>query len=344
MIGAGTGGAANVDSFKIASTTLAAGRLYATYNGLIYSLDPETGHPHLFSGYGPVIGGAPVATVDTLFSLRARPPVPLPEALATGDTSAPLPDVPTLYALSLDRGDPRWTYEEPGVFVTGELVLDETSVYLSPITEVVAVDRGTGKVRWRHDRSNHSGPPATANGTVFLKGEDRTFSAVAAADGRIVWTIDSYEDGYPVARDGVLYTADVKSLIARDVATGKQRWLAKTGIIVAPVPVVADRAVLVWTDESEHNIAAYDRENGKPLWTADLPAAVTGRPAVADGVLYASARGALVAIDLMTGQQRWRVDAAEALLSPPTVGKGMIYVFATPKNGFEQHTVYALPV
>jgi len=78
---------------------------------------------------------------------------------------------------------------------------------------------------------------------------------------------------------------------------------------------VTDGLVLAADDEG--TLVALATGNGVPVWDTDL--AVGGKPAVADGTIYAfvdAEEAALVALDAETGEEQWRVAADVASDTP----------------------------
>ena len=94
----------------------------------------------------------------------------------------------TLYALDLERGHERWTFDEPGGLLSFDdayssrapLVVADERVYAPSTDEnLYVLDRSDGTLRWQF-RAGESlyQPPAIDDGAVFLAGTDGTVYAI----------------------------------------------------------------------------------------------------------------------------------------------------------------------
>ena len=82
---------------------------------------------------------------------------------------------------------------------------------------------------------------------------------------------------------------------------------------------------LVLAQDDEGSLVALATGNGVPVWDTDL--AVGGKPAVADGTIYAfvdADEAALAALDAETGEEQWRVAADQAQVTLVGVTNGTI--------------------
>jgi outer membrane protein assembly factor BamB len=156
---------------------------------------------------------------------------------------------------------------------------------------IYALDPETGELIWeRRIGTPFRAAPTAANGRVFAISYDNQLHALAAADGRVLWT-----------HAGIPEDAGVVGGAAPAVAGG---------IVVAPY--------------SSGEVVALRVENGRVVWGDQLvrqarftPLAslsdIRGRPVIDRGRVFAiSYSGRLAAIDLRTGERVWERDVAGA--------------------------------
>jgi alcohol dehydrogenase (cytochrome c) len=145
--------------------------------------------------------------------------------------------------------EPRWRFRltaEPtfaGVFASNPLVVGDTVYAIDLRSEVFALDRSSGAVRWsRPYRAENSGPNGLAvEGSRVFGVTDADAFALDAASGRELWTehLTNMEDQFievaPIAANGLVYVSTVGrppwgrgSLHALDPATGEVGWKFKT--------------------------------------------------------------------------------------------------------------------
>lgn len=244
--------------------------------------------------------------------------------LAGGRAAAqPLPD--STRAIWSVRGEGR-----------GTPVHDQDTVYfLTRTREVLALNRGTGRERWRTATGVTSvdgiygdttaGTALAIAGDVVVAG-DWDVVGFDRRSGRRLWTYASPTGDGPglflgPAVDGVVYGGSARGrTIAIDTATGKPRWL--TTVIDGPAtvfePIVEGEAVLVGFTLHEGatrgGVARLDARSGRVLWITWFPRTGpeyqpldrTGGPIVVDDVVYASVHdGNIYAFDLRSGALRW---------------------------------------
>lgn len=117
---------------------------------------------------------------------------------------------------------------------------------------VVALDAGTGELRWR--RTGAGGDvlyaPAVSGGRAYIVGEDESVAAVDAATGEVDWSVTTgaANDALPSIWNSSVYVATTGgSLQALDAETGRLEWSVE--IVGVPYsPVVTGGLVLVGTN------------------------------------------------------------------------------------------------
>src|SRR6266571_356223 len=135
------------------------------------------------------------------------------------------------------------------------------------------------------------------------------------------------EQGQPLVYNGVLYTANVKRVVAIDVATGRQLWTTPLEWDAAVARVVccglSNRGVAlydgkVFVGSVDAHLRALDAKTGKEVWKVKIAEwkegySITSAPTVANGVLMTGmtggeygVRGFVDGYDPDTGKHLWR--------------------------------------
>lgn len=186
---------------------------------------------------------------------------------------------------------------------------------------IAAFDKNTGALVWKVDR-NYKAPTENDNGystpmifehdgkpALLLWGADR-LTAHAAADGRLLWEVDGFNQkgtGFwpaiatpaivgevavvPVGRDD-RGQAEVHGVALRpggEAKTGRRLWTREDTGVFVPSPAAASGKVFLLRHRGE--IVCLDPQTGKTIWTGSLPEHRTpyyASPVIANGTLFAA--------------------------------------------------------
>lgn len=215
-------------------------------------------------------------------------------------------------AFDFATGERLWSYglvpekEEPGAF-GGGLAWDDGVLYATTgYGYVYALDPATGELIWEQRIGvPFRAAPAAADGRVFAVSYDNQLHALAAEDGRVLWT----HAGIP----------------------------EDAGLIGGAAPAVAGGVVVAPYSSGE--VIALRVENGRVVWGDQLvrqarftPLAslsdIRGHPVIDRGRVFAiSYSGRLASIDLRTGERIWEREVAGA--EEPWVAGDFVYVVTT---------------
>ena len=198
-------------------------------------------------------------------------------------------------AFNTAEGRRQWRFDtrqedDDSTNVGGGLALDQGTLYaVNGLAEIVVLDAAKGTVRWRGSIGAPTrSAPTVVEGRIFVTTIEDRLLAMAAEDGRQLWT--------------------------------HQAANATTSILGRPAPAYADGLVVAGFGSGE--LATLRAETGNVVWTDNLSAAVRtgsladfsairGLPAVGDGRVYAISMGGLmVAVDLPTGRRLWEREVA----------------------------------
>jgi outer membrane protein assembly factor BamB len=81
----------------------------------------------------------------------------------------------------------------------------------------------------------------------------------------------------------------------------------------------------IYAGAHDGQVAAFDAETGRKLWSVKTRLPLAAGPGYGDGVLaFGTADGDLVVLDAATGQERWRQAVGSEILAAPAIGSGII--------------------
>ncbi len=264
---------ASVDGQSLGSPAIAAGAVYvADSAGAFTSLDLASGkvrwtvpipairHPvvvddtvYLGTSDGRFLG---LATSDGSTSWSWQAPEGVKEAAGTvvDDAAYIGTDDGKLRVIGLADRAERWSYQVISGGVSTPAITADTVFVASlqtgeePIGELYALDRVTGKDRWRY----------------------RTISGNQVAPPT-------------VAGDAVISPSSADGLFAFDAARGTVRWQAPTGPMGGQTPAIVGDTVVLAMDRS---VAAFNGSDGAKLWEYDVKADLDNSPIVSGGMVF----------------------------------------------------------
>jgi outer membrane protein assembly factor BamB len=259
--------------------------------------------PHgSFSGAPALVWAVNIGAANSRQNRISASPVVADGRVFVMDAQARLSAVSTA-GLLLWQSDLTPDFDQNTLASGGGLSVDGATVYATTgYGEVVAADVASGGVRWRQRLGAvPSGAPLATGGAVYVTGRDGTIWALAASDGRVLWT---------------------------DVANK-----SASSLLGAAAPTSSDGRV--YFPVGAGDILAFET-NGTPSWTASVTGeragraysglgGITGDPVLSGGKLYlGTSAGKTSALDAATGQRLWT--ATEGALNPPLVVGGAVFV------------------
>jgi outer membrane protein assembly factor BamB len=208
------------------------------------------------------------------------------ELQAAGEFGTPVVDGDTvyvgstdgrLYAVAIDTGKLRWTYDAREDLSTRPAIAGGLVLVASQHDTVFAVDQATGAWRWHHRRER--------------KGQELTIFGAAAVQAAGGTAFAAYSDGFAAALD---------------LASGAARWQRR----VAPPGTHLDVDALVFDGEQRLYAAAYsgavlalDARTGETLWSAPAPGAA--QLALAGGLVVAVTPSTVLGLSPVDGATIW---------------------------------------
>ncbi|HET9705056.1 MAG TPA: PQQ-binding-like beta-propeller repeat protein [Vicinamibacterales bacterium] len=211
---------------------------------------------------------------------------------------------------------------------------------------VVALDKKTGKTRWKTHRRTPADQAYTTPLVIRVGERDQVISigafrvgAYDPANGKEIWRA-SYADGFsnvprPVYGHGLVYIAtgfQQPSLIAvrpdgsGDVTRTHIAWALKRGAPFTPSPVMVGDELYVLNDGGI--LTAVDARTGNILWQQRLGGSYSASPLFVDGKLYFSSEESVTTV-LVPGKEFRRIATNRlegAMLASIAVSNGALFI------------------
>jgi outer membrane protein assembly factor BamB len=234
--------------------------------------------------------------------------------VTTGDRIFSMDAKYVVNAFDRNTGKPLWrvdvTPKDAGLAIGGGIAVAGDRLYVSTgYAQVLALDVANGQEIWRQATlAPARSPPTVSDGRVFVVTVDNELNALAAADGRKLWT-----------HSGTSETA---------------------GLVGGASPAVEGDVVVVPYSSGE--VYALRVENGRQLWTESLTAGrpsdalagladIRGRPVIDRGrVIAISHSGRMAAIDLRSGTRIWEQEIGG--VETPWVAGDFIFVISNEQS------------
>lgn len=153
-----------------------------------------------------------------------------------------------------------------------------------------------------------SSPLFAADWPVFRGGPTMAGTAEAKLPEQLDerWTFKCKDEIHsaPAVADGVVYVASMdKHLYALELATGKEKWKAKLGMMKAPPAIAAGRVYVGDVDGKFHCV---DAKTGEAKWNFECGGEITaGANFHGPNVLVGSHDSTLYCLDAATGKKVW---------------------------------------
>src|SRR6266851_1217775 len=217
------------------------------------------------------------------------------------------------------RGRNAWSWRAGGSILAAPL-LDRDTLYVAAADgKLTALNRITGEVRWSSDLNEElTTTPTLSGGRLYVMSSEESVTGVDAETGKSVWKFHRDPpagftirgNARPRVSNGTVFAGFADgSLVALGPADGVARWVravSGTGDYLDVDDLAApDDDPKVYAASSKIGVVAVDAATGNPVWTAPLPGA---NHVLVDGPrLYASGKGALVALARTDGKVLWKL-------------------------------------
>jgi outer membrane protein assembly factor BamB len=206
-----------------------------------------------------------------------------------------------VYALDVDTGDPKWTFET-GHRVWATPLIEGDTVYIGSMDRnLYALSLSDGEVLWKFSaKGAFASTPVLQDGILYIGTFGNRVYAIDADDGTEIWRFppekpgENWFWGSPAIDGDAIYAVDVKGTVYKlNAETGEEVWHSK--------------------------LTAKKNEKDAP---------VRGGPALTeDGntLLISSQNGSLYALDTADGSQRWSAESDGKGYVTPVVDGDVVY-------------------
>lgn len=248
-----------------------------------------------------------------------------------------------LYAVNTTSGHVVWNWTDTGL-VTSQDALAQPAVigntaYFSDSNYLYAVGPG-GKQDWSVLEDSPPSAMTVDAGVLYVTAGGYVY-AIDPATGSQLWRADPAQTSgcasQPAASGGVIYvTCGDGELYALSATTGNTLWQFAGSGGGMMSPVVSGPAIYV-ADSTGDAVYAIGTKTRSQLWSFTASSRIGSTPAVARGVVYATAfDGHLYALNALTGARLWRFNLGSTIPAAvsPAVANGVVYVTSPNEVAF----------
>jgi outer membrane protein assembly factor BamB len=214
---------------------------------------------------------------------------------------------------------------------------------------VAAVDRDTGKVRWRTPRDSRNFSASTpcvyrdagGNERIICTSNANGFTAIDPRTGKIAWELpgtfnDRVVSSPLVAGDLLIGAAGEgargKGVVAVDPPDAEQKdakvaYKLDDEVPYVPTPLAYKDRLFTWSDAGV--VTCWEADTGKQIWRGKAKGGFFGSPVCAAGKLYCvSKRGEVAVVDATADKFKLLAqnDLGEASDATPAIANKRMYV------------------
>jgi len=222
------------------------------------------------------------------------------------------------------------------------------------VSFLIAVDRKTGKTRWKVPRITTLGAYATPcvrkcdDGTseLIFTSTSHSFTAIDAATGKENWNVPKvFRDrvaGSPIIAGGLVIASygrgNYGSLLAavrpgskKTGAKAKVVWTMSKKVPLVPTSLAFGGRLFCLTDHGTMTCLA--PATGREIWRKKLGAKFYASPVCANGILYCVSKKGVVHVLPAAGEFKLlsEVELGEASYSTPAIADGVMYIRTNTK-------------
>lgn len=227
---------------------------------------------------------------------------------------------------------PQWRARLPVERVISAASLGHTVYVEGRLGRMLAVNKGTGAVRWQRDlRYPLDYPPILHKKTLYLFAAGRLF-AVAPADGRILHRarVRLGIIQKPFVSEGMaLVASSVESVHGLSLKTGRPHWTRR--IDATPLATAFCPPDMFYAVCDDGVLRSFLVRSGGVAWSKRLRGPTSVAPAVSKNRIYVPGPYLyLYALGARTGVEEWRIALGSPVIRRPQLARGRIFVVAHP--------------
>lgn len=218
----------------------------ATFRGIVFALDIQTGHARwLRDTGGELVGGVAVDGGVIYVGNKAE----------------------RVLAYDAASGAAKWSFDADGAIWATPTVSGDVVYVTSLDGSLYQLDKASGHKNWAFSgaQSGIASRPVVDGSSVYVGAFDNRMYSINTADGSMNWSLkaDNWFWATPVVRGGVVYAASLDGKVyAVDAASGGRKWAFDTGSPVRAAPVIAGDGLVVASKDGHIN--KLDLETGEP--------------------------------------------------------------------------------
>jgi outer membrane protein assembly factor BamB len=258
----------------------------------------------------------------------------------------------SLYAVDARTGQMQWKFDTGGIVRSTPSIAEGSAFIASDDGNVYAVNIQDGTQIWKTDIGNafpreerevlgnspsptgydyRQSSPVFANGLVYVGSYDGNVYALAANDGKVIWTFKTGEKvrATPTIVNDVVYIGswDKKSY-ALEASTGKLLWETPVYGQVQTTALVVDDLVI--TASRKASVQALNIDTGELVWEFEYGPNnwVESSPTLAGDKIVIGSSGArrVIALDYKTGKIFWSFSSEAFNWSTPLPVGNTVYI------------------
>jgi outer membrane protein assembly factor BamB len=214
----------------------------------------------------------------------------------------------------------------------------------APVSYLLAVDKRTGKEKWRADRGkgklSYSTPLVVAGpaGPELIVNSSERVDAYDPRTGALLWytgTTNRFPIPVPVFHDGMIYMSRgyrsgpymaIRPGGKGDISKTHVAWEAQTGAPYISSLVHDNGLIFMATDVG--GVTVVDAKTGQRVWQQRIDGIFTASPVAADGKIYfVSETGETIVVrSSRTPEVIARNDIGQRLMASPAISNGQIFL------------------
>jgi outer membrane protein assembly factor BamB len=225
----------------------------------------------------------------------------------------------------------------PPADVTGPAYYDGSVFVAFSDGLLVALDSGTGRVRWKRDlKSTLESSPAVLDGRLYIGNDKGYVLSIDTSDGSIDWRFRApapVKSSPSVSQGGVVFGDYAGNMYRVSSRSGDLVWKTATdsggsgGFYSSPAVEYGK----VFAGRDDGKVFAFDFDDGRIDWTYTTRGPIYGSPAVADAggigptVYIGSYDARLYALNASDGRKRWAFPVGGPVPGTATVVGDTVY-------------------
>jgi outer membrane protein assembly factor BamB len=250
-----------------------------------------------------------VARGEMRWRVQLRGPILAPPVIA-GDLVLVADSLKRVWALSAETGLGVWAHQLPDVASATPIVVGDRVAVPSDDGAVTMLDAADGEVAWQTSLAGAARTAPAWDGAHIVTGDETgTLTALDPDTGDVSWStsLDSGLVQGPLVADGRVLVEAGDGVVHAFEPDGSVAWQSHTRGS-GSAPMAAANGVVLTSDNVE-TLTALDTQDGRRLWSRELPTIRSAPAIVGDEIVQVTRRGEVRVLGLRTGREtdRWQL-------------------------------------